>query len=73
MKLTDPLEERVIFDSREMELWVTRSGQLSWVGCLMVNNGCWDDGMTCHDDDAHACIMHASCNMHVHDMSMTCP
>ena len=22
-------------------------------------------------DDAHACIMHASCNMHVIDMSMT--
>lgn len=68
MKLTDPLEERVIFDSREMELWVTRSGQLSWVGCLMVNNGCWDDGMTCHEmscDDAsgmhHACIMQHAC------------
>ena len=69
MKLTDPLEERLIFDSREMELWVNMGGQLSWVGCLMVNNGCWDDGMTCHEmscDDA-------SCNMHVHDMSMTCP
>ena len=64
MKLTDPLEERVIFDSREMELWVTRSGQLSWVGCLMVNNGCWDDGMTCHV----MMHMHASCNMHVTHM-----
>lgn len=45
------------------------SGQLSWVGCLMVNNGCWDDGMTCHEmscDDA-SCMHHATC------MSMTCP
>ena len=48
-------------------MWVTRSGQLSWVGCLIVNNGCWDDGMTCHE----MMHMHASCNMHVHDMSMT--
>lgn len=36
MKLTDPLEERVIFDSREMELWVTRSDyewsvELGWM------------------------------------------
>ena len=67
MKLTDPLEERLIFDLREMELWVTRSGQLSWVGCLMVNNGCWDDGMTCHE----MMHMHASCNMHVHDTCNT--
>ena len=50
-------------------MWVTRSGQLSWVGCLMVNNGCWDDGMTCHEmscDDASG-MHHATC------MSMTCP
>lgn len=38
MKLTDPLEERVIFDLREMELWVTRSGQLGWNEFLRVPN-----------------------------------
>ena len=41
------------------------SGQLSWVGCLMVNNGCWDDGMTCHEMSCcmmhHACIMQHAC------------
>lgn len=72
MKLTDPLEERVIFDLREIVYVVSGVNmgcQLSWVGCLMVNNGCWDDGMTCHEmscDDA-SCMHHATC------MSMTCP
>ena len=37
----------------------------------MVNNGCWEDVGMSSWDDAHACIMHASCNMHVIDMSMT--
>lgn len=64
MKLTDPLEERVIFDLREIVYVVSRSGQLSWVGCLMVNNGCWDDGMTCHEMmHMQASCRHASCIM----------
>ena len=43
--------------------------QLGWNEFLRVNNGCWDDGMTCHEmscDDA-SCMHHATC------MSMTCP
>ena len=33
--------------------------------------GCWDEFMGCHVMMHHACIMHASCNMHVIDMSLT--
>ena len=72
MKLTDPLEERVIFDLREIVYVVSGVNmgcQLSWVGCLMVNNGCSDDGMTCHE----MMHMHASCMHHATCMSMTCP
>lgn len=42
MKLTDPLEERVIFDLREIVVVVSGVNmgcQLGWVGCLRVPNG----------------------------------
>lgn len=72
MKLTDPLEERVIIDLREIVVVVSGVNmgcQLSWVGCLMVNNGCWDDGMTCHE------MMHmqASGMHHAGIMQHACP
>ena len=33
----------------------------------MVNNGCWDEFMGCHEMMHHACIMQHACHGHVHD------